>query len=69
MPLQVTDEREAGREAGHFWPIDQATRQDTNQASLLFNVGSRSDVLAGLLKRLAVEKDVTYQTAGVFEAW
>ena len=58
MPLQVANERQAGRQAGHFRTIDQATRQDTNQASLLFNIGSRRNVLAGLLKRLAVLRGI-----------
>src|SRR5262245_6142058 len=69
MPSQVANEGESGRQTRHFRTIDEPPCQDPNQTGLLLNLSGRGDILAGLLKRLTMEKNVADQTAGVFEAW
>src|SRR4029453_8182862 len=69
MPLQVANEGEPGRQTRHFRTIDEPPCQDPNQTGLLLNLSGGGDILGGLLKKTAMEKDVADQTAGVFEAW
>ena len=67
--MQVANESEPGRQARHFRTINEPPGQDANQTGLLLNISGGGDILAGLLKRLTMEKDVADQTAGVFKAW
>src|ERR671925_2264691 len=69
MPSQIANEGEPGRQTRHCRTIDEPPCQDTHQTSLLLNISGGGDILARLLKRLTVEKDVADQPAGVFEAW
>src|SRR4030095_8552298 len=69
LPSQVANEGEPGRQTRHFRTIDESPCQDPNQTGLLLNISGRGDILARLLKRLTMEKDVADQTAGGFEAW